>query len=93
MVRVKANKFVWQDFLAKVHIRPTIMLCKEPLAFFTCIYLAFQYAVFYIFLQSYPIIFEGLHICSKLYEIETDTVIDISGCNTGDKGLASSNLE
>jgi hypothetical protein len=26
MVCVKANKFVWQDFLAKVHIRPTIML-------------------------------------------------------------------
>lgn len=54
------DAFIWQDLVTKVLVRPVTMLHREPLVFFTCIYLAFQYAILYIFLQSYPIIFEGM---------------------------------
>lgn len=47
-------------FLAKVLLRPINMLVREPLVLFTCLYLAFQYTLLYIFLQAYPIIFEGM---------------------------------
>ncbi|KAF2740776.1 MFS general substrate transporter [Polyplosphaeria fusca] len=37
--------------------RPIRMIVFEPLVLFTCLYLSYAYALFYIFLQSYPIIF------------------------------------
>lgn len=41
--------------------RPIRMLCFEPLVLFTCLYLSYAYAIFYIYLQSYPIIFTGIY--------------------------------
>ncbi|KAI9721233.1 MAG: hypothetical protein M1812_002394 [Candelaria pacifica] len=41
--------------------RPIRMFLFEALVLFTCLYLAFVYAIFYIFLQAYPIIFEGTY--------------------------------
>ncbi|KAL7777692.1 hypothetical protein CFE70_004361 [Pyrenophora teres f. teres 0-1] len=43
--------------------RPLRMICFEPLVLFTCLYLSYAYedAIFYIFLQSYPIIFQGIY--------------------------------
>ncbi|KAF2997916.1 hypothetical protein E8E13_004912 [Curvularia kusanoi] len=41
--------------------RPLRMLCFEPLVLFTCLYLSYAYAIFYIYLQSYPIIFTGIY--------------------------------
>ncbi|KAF1939909.1 MFS general substrate transporter [Clathrospora elynae] len=41
--------------------RPLRMICFEPLVLFTCLYLSYAYAIFYIFLQSYPIIFTGIY--------------------------------
>ncbi|KAI9054621.1 hypothetical protein LZ554_001774 [Drepanopeziza brunnea f. sp. 'monogermtubi'] len=49
------------EMVTKVLIRPLVMLCREPLVFFSCLYIAFQYGVFYIFLQSYPLIFTGVY--------------------------------
>jgi MFS family permease len=37
--------------------RPFRMFCFEPLVFFSCIYLSFAYAVFYMFFQSFPLIY------------------------------------
>ncbi|EDP89843.1 hypothetical protein SNOG_20018 [Parastagonospora nodorum SN15] len=37
------------------------MICFEPLVLFTCLYLSYAYAIFYIYLQSYPIIFTGIY--------------------------------
>ncbi|KAG9191578.1 hypothetical protein G6011_10312 [Alternaria panax] len=41
--------------------RPLRMICFEPLVLFTCLYLSYAYAIFYIFLQSFPIIFQGIY--------------------------------
>ncbi|KAF2827998.1 MFS general substrate transporter [Ophiobolus disseminans] len=41
--------------------RPLRMICFEPLVLFTCLYLSYAYAIFYIYLQSYPIIFSGIY--------------------------------
>ncbi|KAF2034112.1 MFS general substrate transporter [Setomelanomma holmii] len=41
--------------------RPLRMLAFEPLVLFTCLYLSYAYSIFYIFLQSYPIIFSGIY--------------------------------
>ncbi|KAI8932812.1 hypothetical protein NX059_010298 [Plenodomus lindquistii] len=41
--------------------RPLRMICFEPLVLFTCLYLSYAYAIFYIFLQSYPVIFSGIY--------------------------------
>ena len=38
--------------------RPISMFIHEPLVFFSCLYMAFVYAIFYVFLQSYPVIYE-----------------------------------
>ncbi|KAF1811725.1 MFS general substrate transporter [Eremomyces bilateralis CBS 781.70] len=37
--------------------RPIRMICFEAIVLFSCLYLALVYAIFYIFLQSYPIIY------------------------------------
>lgn len=49
----------WKYVVTKILTRPLTMLYREPLVFFTCMYLAFQYSLLYIFFQSYPIVFEG----------------------------------
>ncbi|KAF2274613.1 MFS general substrate transporter [Westerdykella ornata] len=41
--------------------RPFRMIIFEPLVLFTCLYLSYAYAIFYIFFQSYPIIFSGIY--------------------------------
>ncbi|KAF2194435.1 MFS general substrate transporter [Zopfia rhizophila CBS 207.26] len=41
--------------------RPLRMICFEPLVLFTCLYLSYAYAIFYIFFQSYPITFTGIY--------------------------------
>lgn len=78
----------WRYIVSKVLARPLIMLSREPLVFFTCTYLAFQYSLLYVFLQSYPIIFEGTFSiprerpCARNLH-QTDTY----GFNKGQEGL------
>ncbi|THY88853.1 MFS general substrate transporter [Aureobasidium pullulans] len=55
------DTFIWQDLLTKVLIRPVRMLCREPLVLGSCLYLAFQYSILYIYLQSYSIIFQDIY--------------------------------
>ncbi|KAF1950052.1 MFS general substrate transporter [Byssothecium circinans] len=41
--------------------RPLRMICFEPLVLFTCLYLSYAYAIFYIYFQSYPLIFRDIY--------------------------------
>lgn len=36
-----------------------MVMFKEPIVFCTCMYLALQFGIFYIFFQVYPIVFQG----------------------------------
>ncbi|PBP24102.1 MFS general substrate transporter [Diplocarpon rosae] len=54
-----------KNFASKVLIRPLSMFCREPLVFFSCVYIAFQYGLFYVFLQSYTIIFVDIYHFNK----------------------------
>jgi multidrug resistance protein len=55
------NKSSVRHIMTVVLTRPIRMFCTEPLVFFTCIYLSFAYSIFYMFFQSFPIIYEGIY--------------------------------
>ncbi len=42
-------------------MRPVHMIIYEAIVLFTCLYLSIAYAIFYLFFEAYPIIFEGLY--------------------------------
>ena len=42
-------------------MRPVHMIIHEAIVLFTCLYLSIAYAIFYLFFEAYPIIFEGLY--------------------------------
>ena len=42
-------------------MRPLHMIFHEAIVLFTCLYLSIVYAIFYLFFEAYPIIFEGLY--------------------------------
>ena len=42
-------------------MRPVRMIVCEAIVLFTCLYLSIAYAIFYLFFEAYPIIFEGLY--------------------------------
>lgn len=48
------------DVILVTLLRP-IRLLAEPVVLICCTYLAFEYAIFYIFFVAYPIIFEGTY--------------------------------
>lgn len=52
------------QLLTVVLTRPLRMLFSEPIVSTTCVYLALCYAIFYMFFQAYPIIFQQLYSLS-----------------------------
>ena len=48
-----------KHMITVVLTRPFRMLVHESIVLFTCIYLALAYAIFYLYFQAYPIIFQG----------------------------------
>ena len=42
-------------------MRPVHMIFYEAIVLFACLYLSLAYAIFYLFFEAYPIIFEGLY--------------------------------
>ena len=42
-------------------MRPVHMIIYEAIVLFTCLYLSVAYAIFYLFFEAYPIIYEGLY--------------------------------
>ncbi|USW49359.1 Putative major facilitator superfamily, MFS transporter superfamily [Septoria linicola] len=51
----------WTQFITVVLTRPVRMFLFEWIVLFSCLYLSVAYAIFYIFFQSYPIIFGGIY--------------------------------
>jgi MFS family permease len=50
-----------RQIITVVLTRPIRMLIYEPIVLAICIYLSFAYAVFYMFFQAFPIIYEGIY--------------------------------
>ncbi|KAH8704340.1 major facilitator superfamily domain-containing protein [Phaeosphaeriaceae sp. PMI808] len=48
----------WKHTVMVKLARPVVMF-KEPIVICTCMYLALQFGIFYIFFQVYPIVFQG----------------------------------
>lgn len=42
-------------------MRPLHMIAYEAIVLFTCVYLSLAYAIFYLFFEAYPLIFEGIY--------------------------------
>jgi hypothetical protein len=49
----------WNYVITHVMTRPFRMLIHESIVLFTCIYLSLAYAIFYLYFEAYPIIFQG----------------------------------
>ncbi|KAL1979287.1 hypothetical protein VTN96DRAFT_6307 [Rasamsonia emersonii] len=41
--------------------RPIRMIIHESIVSFTCLYLALAYAIFYLYFQAYPVVFQGIY--------------------------------
>jgi MFS family permease len=48
-----------KDFVTTQVMRPAKMFTTEPLAFFTCLYLALVYSIYYSFFQAYHRVYES----------------------------------
>ncbi|KAE9966311.1 hypothetical protein BLS_007073 [Venturia inaequalis] len=55
---IELKKGGLNDFVTTQMIRPAKMFGTEPLAFFTCLYLALVYGVYYLFFQAYHRVYE-----------------------------------
>ncbi|KAH7128336.1 major facilitator superfamily domain-containing protein [Dendryphion nanum] len=58
---IELEKTDFGHIVTVVLTRPFRMILTEPLVYCTCLYLSYAYAIFYIFFQSYPIIFTGIY--------------------------------
>ncbi|KAK4504643.1 hypothetical protein PRZ48_002604 [Zasmidium cellare] len=58
---VELEKQSWQEFTTVVLTRPVRMFLFEWIVLFSCLYLSVAYAIFYIYFQAYPIIFQGTY--------------------------------
>ncbi|KAF2124722.1 MFS general substrate transporter [Dothidotthia symphoricarpi CBS 119687] len=58
---IELEKTDLNHIVTVVLTRPLRMICFEPLVLFTCLYLSYAYAIFYIYFQSYPVIFTGIY--------------------------------
>lgn len=56
---IELKKGGLNDFVTTQMIRPAKMFGTEPLAFFTCLYLALVYGVYYLFFQAYHRVYES----------------------------------
>ncbi|KAI1815190.1 MFS transporter [Poronia punctata] len=50
----------WKHTVTVKLARPVVMF-KEPIVICTCMYLALQFGIFYLFFQVYPIVFQGVY--------------------------------
>jgi MFS family permease len=58
---IELQKTNMRHIVTVVLTRPVRMFCFEPLVFFSCVYLSFAYAIFYMLFQSFPIIYMGVY--------------------------------
>ncbi|KAF2874227.1 major facilitator superfamily domain-containing protein [Massariosphaeria phaeospora] len=58
---IELEKTDLRHVVTVVLTRPLRMFCFEPLVLFTCLYLSYAYTIFYIYFQSYPLIFTDVY--------------------------------
>lgn len=66
----------WRDLATRVLTRPVVMFFTEKMVLFTCIYCALVYAIFYLYFDAYPIIFQQMYGLST--ELSSLTFLAIS---------------
>jgi MFS family permease len=47
------------DGILSIFMRPFVMIAKEPVLLFASLFMGFTYAMFYLYFQAYPIIFQS----------------------------------
>ncbi|KAI9732441.1 MAG: hypothetical protein M1834_001649 [Cirrosporium novae-zelandiae] len=50
-----------KEMLTIILARPLIMLVFEPIVLFTCLYLSLASAIFFLFFEAYPLVFQGIY--------------------------------
>ncbi|KAJ5756917.1 uncharacterized protein N7511_007099 [Penicillium nucicola] len=50
-----------EGILVKTLTRPLYMIFYEPIITFTCLYLSFASAIFFMYFEAYPLIFQGIY--------------------------------
>ncbi|KAJ5374849.1 hypothetical protein N7517_006855 [Penicillium concentricum] len=50
-----------EGILVKTLTRPLYMIFYEPIITFTCLYLSFASAIFFMYFEAYPLIFQGVY--------------------------------
>ena len=50
-----------KQMLTVTLVRPLNMIVSEAIVLFTCLYLSLAYAIFYLFFEAYPLIFQGIY--------------------------------
>ncbi|KAJ5756921.1 uncharacterized protein N7511_007103 [Penicillium nucicola] len=49
------------DDVLSIFMRPFVMTAKEPVLLFASLFMGFTYAMFYLYFQAYPLIFQNLY--------------------------------
>ncbi|KAL2048070.1 hypothetical protein ABVK25_011055 [Lepraria finkii] len=60
-VRIELEKKGAKQIATVTLMRPLHMIVCEAIVLFTCLYLLIAYAIFYLFFEAYPLIFEGIY--------------------------------
>ncbi|KAI1761213.1 major facilitator superfamily protein [Hypoxylon sp. FL1150] len=61
MASTELTRENWHHLFTRILARPIKMFCTESIVLFSCLYLALIYAIFYLFFEAYPIIFEDMY--------------------------------
>lgn len=63
------------DGIMTVFTRPFVMTVQEPILLFSSLFMGFTYAVFYLYFQAYPLVFQGEYYQSPM-PLNVEPVID-----------------
>ncbi|KAI9814186.1 MAG: hypothetical protein M1827_003352 [Pycnora praestabilis] len=58
---IELEKKGWKQMMTITLTRPLRMIYSEAIVLFSCLYLTLAYAIFYLFFEAYPIIFQGIY--------------------------------
>lgn len=84
---IEVEKKGVKQMLTVTLARPMLMFA-EPLVLCACLYLALEYAIFYLFFEAYPIVFQGENDISDVEAWPTDKGTGIYRMSAGIAALA-----
>lgn len=77
-----------KEMITKTCTRPIRMLFSESIVLFTSVYLSLAYAIFYIYFQAYPIIFQGKNFAYNFYRLLKMLILNAIGTYGMSPGVA-----